>query len=199
MLDSKNSPRIKRKQVPPRYYYAHRNYLKFLLSDFGSRCGYSCQHLSRLGGPGGIDIDHHNPHLPKDKRNQYKNLILASRHCNGKKGDRWPTPEQRKLGLRFLNPCEEMDYGVHIFEDPETFELWGATPAGIYHIRYLDLNADHLVRERRRRHELREFSKASFFITPRRPDGEVRAGLTAFAKELEAMILPLPQKRKPKL
>ena len=115
MSKSSPSPRISREQVPPRFYYAHRNYLKYLRLDFKDRCGYSGQHLQRVGGIGGMDIDHFNPLLKQPARNQYSNLLLATRHCNGKKGKRWPTEEQQKLGLRFLNPCEEIDYGVHLF------------------------------------------------------------------------------------
>jgi hypothetical protein len=199
MSVSKGSQRITRKQAPPKFYYSHRNYLKFLLVDFESRCGYSCQHVDRAGGISCMDVDHHNPLLPLPQRNDYKNLILATRHCNGKKGERWPTLDQRNRGLRFLNPCEEPDYGVHIFEDPDTFELWGATPAGVYHIRYLDLNSPHLVRERLRRHELRKLKKGAHFITTRRRDRDpdALAGVRAFNDEVEKMIIPLPQKRRP--
>jgi hypothetical protein len=199
MSESKNSSRIERKQKPPRFYYAHRKYLKFLLADFESRCGYSCQHLDRAGGIGCMDVDHFNPHLPLPQRNEYRNLILATRHCNGKKGDRWPTAAQKRQGMRFLNPCEERDYGLHIFEDPDTFELWGATPAGVYHVRYLDLNASHLVRERRRRYQLRKLKKAAYFVSARRIDSDALAGVRAFNQEVEKMIVPLPQKRRPAL
>ena len=41
----------------------------------------------------------------------------------------------KKLGVRFLNPTKEQDYGVHIFEDAVTHELVGASPAGRYHLR----------------------------------------------------------------
>ena len=53
--------------------------------------------------------------------------------------------------MRFLNCCEESDYGVHIFEDPESNELVGVTPEGRYHIRNCDLNAPHLIEERAER------------------------------------------------
>ena len=144
-----------------------------------------------------MDIDHHNPKLKHPQKNAYTNLFLASRHCNGKKRDEWPTLKQRSLGLRFLNPCEEQDYGVHLFEDPITFEIWGATPAGRYHIRMLDLNADHLVRERRRRHELRAFKKQPMIVTALRHDAG--DGVRAFSKEVENMIPVIKQKKKPAL
>jgi hypothetical protein len=189
--------RIERKQTPPRYYFGHRRYLKFLLLDFENRCAYSRQHLQRVGGVGGMDIDHHNPKLKHPQKNAYTNLFLASRHCNGKKGDEWPTPKQRAQGLRFLNPCKEQDYGVHLFEDPDTFEIWGATPAGRYHVRIVDLNADHLVRERRRRHELRALRKMPMIVTALRHDAAV--GVRAFSAEVENMIPVIPQKKKPRV
>jgi hypothetical protein len=184
-----------RKQNPPRYYFAHRRYWPYLLLDFENRCAYSRQHIQRVGGKGGMDIDHHNPNLQHPKRNAYENLFLATRHCNGKKGDKWPNPNQRAAGLRFLNPCREMDYGVHLFEDPDTFEIWGATPAGKYHVRMLDLNADHLVRERRRRHSMLKFRKLPQVVSARRDDA--LKGVQAFQKEVDEMIPLIPQKRKP--
>ena len=54
-----------------------------------------------------------------------------------------------------LNPCEEQDYGIHLFEDPATHELIGKTPTGRWHIDVLLLNAPHLVDERRRRAEMK--------------------------------------------
>jgi hypothetical protein len=195
MSGSLPSPRIERKQKPPRYYFAHRNYLKYLLLDFEKRCAYSQQHLQRVGGVGGMDIDHHNPGLTHPKKNDYANLYLATRHCNGKKGDEWPSRKQVDSGIRFLDPCAETDYGVHLFEDPDTFEIWGATPAGRYHIRMLDLNADHLIRERRRRHELLALIKQPQIATAIRDDA--LKGVQAFREEVRDMIPALPQKRKP--
>jgi hypothetical protein len=49
--------------------------------------------------------------------------------------------------MRLLNPCKETDYGEHIFEDPATGELKGASPPGCTQIRICDLNAPHLVEE----------------------------------------------------
>ena len=194
MSGSSRSPRIVRKQKPPRYWYAHRKYLKYLLLDFGGRCAYSCQHMDRAGGVGAMDIDHFDPHLRPPKRNTYANLMLATRHCNGKKGKR-PTKAERRAGLRFLNPCEETDYGVHIFEDPDTFELWGATPEGRYHVRVLDLNAGHLVKERRVRHALRMMKKEPIIVTALRDDA--MRGVKQFSEQVELMIPPFHQKKKP--
>jgi hypothetical protein len=95
-----------------------------------------------------MEVDHFNPHKRNDSIQEYENLFLATHHCNNAKRDRWPTNKDRLLGVRFLNCCKETDYGVHIFEDPDTHELVGVTPEGRYHVRNCDLNAPHFVNER---------------------------------------------------
>ena len=197
MSESAPSPRIVRKEIPPKYFFAHRKYLPYLLKDFDNRCAYSQQHLQRAGGPGSLDIDHHNPTLQLPERNYYENLHLSTRHCNGKKGKRWPTKEQKELGIRFLDPCKEPDYGVHMFEDPNTFKVWGATPAGRYHIRMLDLNADHFIRERMRRFELWKLAESEAIFTATGSAVDAHGGVTAFKNELLEMIPLIPQKEKP--
>ena len=47
-----------------------------------------------------------------------------------------------------------MDYGIHIFEDPDTHEIVGITPEGKYHVRNCDLNAPHFIEERKERTKL---------------------------------------------
>jgi hypothetical protein len=157
-------------------------------------------HYERHGGLGAMDVDHHNPTLSDATKNNYNNLFLTTRHCNGKKSNNWPSTEQQKLGIRFLNPCEEIDYGVHIFEDPDTFEVWGETPPGRYHIRILDLNAPHLVKERRIRHIFRslygEPSRVELVGNPPDPAAALN-GIKAFVEEFEMMIPPILQKKKP--
>lgn len=144
-----------------------------------------------------MHVDHHNPTLPEGTRNDYENLFLASSHCNGKKSDRWPTDAQQALGIRFLNPCLEQDYGSYLFEDPDNFEIWSDTPAGKYHIRYLDLNAPHLVRERRARHALITLKEEPSLVTPQSSDAEAHEGAKAFLEELALMIPPIAQRRSP--
>lgn len=111
-------------------------------------------------GKRAMEVDHHNPKLKGRRRHQYENLFPASHHCNGKKGEQWPTAQDIIDGLRFLNPRKEQDYGVHLFEDPLTFELVGTTPAGVYHIENLDLNNPYFVRKRRVRKELKDLLSA---------------------------------------
>jgi hypothetical protein len=111
------------------------------------------QHESRLGLTT-MEVDHFNPTLSSNARNQYQNLFYSTRHCNNAKRRHWPTSGQQRKGIRFLNCCEEHDYGVHIFEDPKTHRVFGITPAGRYHVRICDLNAPHFVRERTDRAQL---------------------------------------------
>jgi len=85
--------------------------------DFEERCAYSMQHTYRAGGATCMEVDHFDPRKKLDEIQKYPNLFLATRHCNGAKRDRWPNNHERKLGVRFLNCCSEVDYGIHIFED----------------------------------------------------------------------------------
>jgi hypothetical protein len=149
-MSSSKRRRVKR-GPPPKKQLKRRNYrdaLPELMRDFGGRCAYSMQHYLRCGL---LEVDHFDPRLKNEVIQDYGNLFPASRHCNGKKSDTWPTREDLGAGCRFLNPCEEVDYGEQIFEDPDTHRLVGVTPAAIWHIRICGLNADHLVHERRRR------------------------------------------------
>lgn len=98
-----------------------------------------------------MHIDHYNPNLKKDLVQDYYNLLLAQAHCNLKKGTFWPNSREQAAGLRVINPCEETDYGKHVFECPTSHRLWGATPTGKFHILKLDLNCNHFIDLRRER------------------------------------------------
>ena len=142
--------RVKR-GAPPKKPIKRRNYtscLPELLRDFDDRCAYSMQHSARAGK---LEVDHFDPRRKNDLVQAYENLFPASRHCNGKKSNRWPTKAEAAAGCRFLNPCEEVDYGEQIFEDAVTHLLVGTNSAAVWHIRMCGLNAEHLVDERRRR------------------------------------------------
>lgn len=114
------------------------------------------QHISKAGGPRNMQVDHFNPNHKKDYFQEYWNLFLATGHCNGSKSDRWPTNKERSQGWRFLDCTKESDYGIHIFEDPDTHEVVGITNEGRYHVRNCDLNAPHFIKERTERAAYRE-------------------------------------------
>jgi hypothetical protein len=111
------------------------------------------RHAEIAGGLRHMDIDHFDPTLKGSKRNAYSNLMLATHHCNMMKADGWPNASQIAAGQRILNPTKETDYGECLFEDPETHEIIGTTPAGKYHIDVLDLNHETFVFERQKRAE----------------------------------------------
>lgn len=154
---SASTARLKRGTPPAKKFRRHtyRKALPFLLEEFDGRCVYSDQHYLEAGGLRSMEIDHVDPRRKKRVVQEYSNLVLATRHCNGAKSDFWPNARQLANGLRVINPCLEADWGVHVFEDPDSHRLWGATPTGIWHIRTLDLNAQHFVTERKLRAELR--------------------------------------------
>ena len=111
-----------------------------------------------------MNIDHFDPRKKKDFLQRYDNLFWASRECNGKKSKHWPTPEEKSLGIRFLDCTKELDYGLHIFEDPVTNEVWGATPAGRYHVRIMNLNAAVFLKHRKIRAVLKQALGASIQV-----------------------------------
>jgi hypothetical protein len=148
--------RITRKNPPKKVLTrtTYRDAWDCLALDFDSRCAYSMQHVYRAGGRKCMEVDHFNPHKKLRGIQEYNNLFPATRHCNLSKSDRWPSNKDRELGVRFLNCCQELDYDVHILEDPDTHEVVGVTPQGKYHVRNCDLNAPHLTRERAQRAKL---------------------------------------------
>ena len=108
------------------------------------------RHVENSGGKRHMDVDHFDPKLRGKKRNAYANLMLATHHCNMMKNATW-TKVTAGGPVKLINPCEESDYGVHLFEDPVTHELVGITERGRLQIDTMDLNHPTFVRERRER------------------------------------------------
>jgi hypothetical protein len=151
------------------------------------------QHVERAGGLTAMEVDHFDPRRKRDLWQCYENLFLATRHCNGHKSDRWPTRRQVRLGLRFLNCCLEADYGWQIFEDPNTHELIGSTPAARWHIRMCDLNGEHFVAERRQRAKLWDLLRHRLAVLQPQADYAVVGRLLqALRVEVEKMIPEIP-------
>lgn len=194
-MSSLLTPRISRGK-PPKVKLTPRNCRKkalaYLIRDFQSRCAYSMQHLQLLGGLKCMEVEHHDPRKKHLKIQEYENLFLATRLCNGSKLAKWPTEEQERKGIRFLNPCKEQDYGVHIVEDPISHELKGVTIAGRYHMITCDLNAPHLVRERCLRAEYRDTLQKANKPFEILKDNTGEAILRAFKqiKDLKDLMIP---------
>jgi hypothetical protein len=148
-----NAPRLQRGS-PPDYELNDSNVRTaqpFLLRDSGGRCAYSMIHEREIGKET-IEVDHFDPRKVDGKKNHnYDNLLPAYGPCNRSKGNKWPRPEAEALGVRFLNPSVERDYGVHLFEDPESHKIVGFTGAGKYHVRHLALNTEYLNYKRKNR------------------------------------------------
>lgn len=144
-----------------------------------------------------MEVDHFNPLLTGSDRHNYNNLFLATRHCNGSKRDTWPSKGARKKGIHFLNPCKEIDYGVHIVEHPITHRLIGISAAGDFHITACDLNALHLVNERRERAAIHEVLTktgitAKGAVHGRWSDTAVLAPIQSLREQVEKMIPLIP-------
>jgi len=142
-----------------------------------------------------MEVDHFNPRLKKRPKQSYSNLFLASRTCNGIKGESWPSAEDRKAGLRLLNPCKETEFPDHIVEDPDTGKLKGLTPAGKWHIRIMGLNDTVFVQHRIKRRQLRTLYRKSdgFIMLKQNADLAACADeLHALADQVEKMIMDIP-------
>lgn len=138
-----------------------------------------------------MEVDHFDPKQKNDLIQDYANLFLATRHCNNKKRDSWPSAEEMKAGCRFLNPCCEMDYGEQIFEMPGAHLLVGMTVAAQWHIRTCGLNADHLINERAlRARYLQQFANSPVLVKAN-PSVVVQLA-RSFKEEVEKMIPPIP-------
>ena len=109
------------------------------------------------------------------------------------KGSNWPSPEDQARGIRFLDCCKERDYGEHIFEDPDTHEVFGVTSAGKYHVTILDLNAADLVLERKMRSEMIEALGATqATLRPGQNFEELRHVLALMQEDLKFKIPEIP-------
>ena len=114
---------------------SYRKALPELRRDFEDRCAYCMRHI---GTETEMQIDHFDPRKNDDKIQEYSNLFLSDAHCNGAKHDIWPTADEQAVCCRFLNCCDEYDYGT----------------VATYHIEMIDLNDPGLVDSRRFRAEI---------------------------------------------
>jgi len=131
--------------------------------DFGKRCAYSMVHEDHADGASGMEIDHFNPTLTGRRRHVYGNLFPGAGSCNLSKSNTWPDADDLAVGMRYLNPCKEIDYGEHIFEERESGLLVATSTAGFYQIVNLGLNDSHFVRLRLDRTDLCERLYSNMF------------------------------------
>src|SRR3972149_6059979 len=186
-MSSSSKPRVVRKHAPKQYFKLsnYRKTLPWLLDDFEQRCAYSLVHVKGIGDTQ-MHGNHYNPN--HKKRSPYSNLFPAYALCNMAKGDTWPTDDQHRRGIRFLNPCTETDYNHQIFEDPETHELVATTPAADYHIEMLDLNHPALVRQRMERTVFANIVNTPALCKPRTHDATAAAIVGVVLEILDTKI-----------
>lgn len=186
-----SKPRVQRKNSSKKLYKPHqcRKLLPLLLEDFAERCAYSLMHVKQVG-ESQVEVDHHDSRLKR--LSPYHNLFPAYALCNRAKSDR-PDDEDRRNGMRLLNPCEEQDYDAQIFEDPQSHLLVATTAEADYHIEILDLNNPALVEQRRERAVLEKLKGMRVQFKPSRsissPEAAVQAA--AFTSLLKYKIPPI--------
>lgn len=161
--------------------------LRFLKVDFKCRCAYC---MKPLGSDSDMDVDHFDPRRKNDRIQLYANLFLADKRCNYIKSDHWPSAEASAAGARFLNCCEEVEYGVCIFEDPETHKLVGTTPAAKYHIKIIDLDAPELIEARRVRSDY--FASKAKIETMSKSDANVKRAVALLEPYIKQFIPAIP-------
>jgi hypothetical protein len=134
-----------------------------------------------------IEVEHFDPRrINEEKNHSYENLLPAFGPCNRSKGNQWPSASAASAGARFLNPTLEKDYGVHLFEDPESHKIVAVTPAGKYHLRYLALNTEYLVVKRQNRSKAK-WMREQFEIT-RVLSGQNADAMDQFLRDAESAI-----------
>ena len=135
------------------------------------------------------EINHRKPlHLFPNLRNAYDNLYRSCRKCNAVKSGLWPSENQIRRGLRFLDPCTE-DHDDHRRTQPDG-SLVPTTLTGRYTIRHVCLDRPTLTEFRRFLWHIQERAEAA--EAGLRASGlppEARARLLA---ELEAATAWLP-------
>ena len=166
---------------------SYRNALPELRRDFEDRCAYCMRHI---GTETEMQVDHFDPRQKGDKVQVYSNLFLSDAHCNGAKHDTWPTADEQAAGCRFLNCCDEYDYGTVIFEDPQTHELVGTSPAATYHIEMIDLNDPGLVDDRRFRAEI--MAKLEYAREKAEDNLEIMGALDKLSEMAHGLIPDIP-------
>jgi len=164
--------------------------LPYLLRDSGNRCAYSTAHKDDAA-PGEMHVEHFDPRKIAGRKNHsYDNLLPALGACNRAKGYKWPSQAQERLGGRFLDPSREHDYGVHLFEHPESHKIVATTAAGQFHLRFTGLNCDYLVKKRtsRARAQRLRLQPGVLELVPGQPHDDWES----LIRDAENAVLPIP-------
>ena len=111
------------KTIKRRKYTIRRDYTEckdILAEDFQQMCGYCGKHRKTLLKQ--FQIDHFAPQSKfPEKRDIYKNLVLACPQCNRLKSDKWigNNPEVSNDGKRgFVDPATE-EYDQHLYREDD--------------------------------------------------------------------------------
>ena len=117
------------------------------------RCGYC--HISEVEIGSELEIDHFQP-TSRGGTNELDNLICVCTACNRFKGNYWPDADTLD-SLHLLHPGRE-DTNSQIMEMSDG-RLFGLTPRGWFHIRWLHLNRVQLVELRHLRSNSRALNE----------------------------------------
>ena len=136
----------------PGPFKKHGEYKPHLQPLFRQRCAYCLAPDHRNGGLEGMTVDHF---LDQKRHSKLKlawtNLYYACAVCNSHYKKDYPTEEEERAGLRFVDPCkEDPDNHFCMVRDPKTRELCqvqGLSEAANYTIWRLHLNSRRALRD----------------------------------------------------
>jgi hypothetical protein len=137
------------RRKPPRNYSRYQAYKRYLRLDFVYRCAYCTIHEYFCNGIYGFHVDHFRP---KSQFPQlecvYENLYYACAECNVSKGQEWPSEVEAAQGLRYVDPCTEELYKVHLRVNDDG-SLVPLTRAGEYTLNMVRLDRERLAFQRK--------------------------------------------------
>jgi hypothetical protein len=109
-----------------------------------------------MGGQEIFEVEHFMPRSKfEEKSCEYANLYYACRGCNSHKSETWPSEESATRGFRFVDPCEEDPYGLHL-QEAHGGIVKALTNAGRYTSDHIRLNRPDLKDWRLRREKARK-------------------------------------------